>query len=162
MLAEPTQEGLNGFHSWHRIGIPAWPPAEEIASTSVPLKFLEAPALSTLADLETPSPFAFPTWQTTVVFVYLCGVILLLVRAGYGFVRLGRLHARTIPAPLWVREILADLAGTPADDTDLRVSQDIALPVAYGWWRGVIVLPAQAMAQVPASPRRPWLATSSK
>ena len=27
VLAEPTQEGLNEVHSWHRIGIPARPPA---------------------------------------------------------------------------------------------------------------------------------------
>jgi beta-lactamase regulating signal transducer with metallopeptidase domain/uncharacterized GH25 family protein len=92
---------------------------------------------------KTPAPRDWYAILTrTIVIAYFAGVSLMISRLALGRLRLSELQRRARPAPPSLNAQLTHLLGRPHPMVRLLLNEEIVVPITWGIWRPVILLPA--------------------
>ncbi len=88
-------------------------------------------------------PMELPSLSLVVVTAFAVGTALYAGRWLLGMVLLARLQRSAVSVPPRVEALFEGLAGSAGQRVRLRMSDRISLPLTFGWWRPVILLPAE-------------------
>lgn len=106
--------------------------ATALAFREVPHPAVEPAGSGVSLLAEVAAPPSLPSWQAVLVAIWLGGVMLLLGRVVFAWIRLAQMTRRSKPFQ------------SPATEAEVRISGEIAIPLVWGWRRPVILLPRGA------------------